>query len=396
MGPKNRKKFICVKCERKFLTENAAWTHISFEHPGNPDLSVEIQCCNCNQQFLNLSEHDQHVLEIHHEKQIEPEPTLCISDETPICKSKYKYYCSLCSRKFGSENALWTHAAFKHVDNCQDLSTQYYCDPCKLVFESLQEFNQHQEISLEPNNAESPADFDPRENGSKVPGQERDFSSEILLMSTILTNDLLEEHVGVLERKVEYLEEYMRNLMSNLLSIPEPSPSPDIVRPRMERRDSLEDHNYSCESPMLLEDPENQDVEEEDRRTELSMGIEFGETICEGSYLEVCREETVVDTPHQEEQEMDTDQVHQDIRLQIHHLDIPTLENLVNSDLQTFDLPFYDLPDSTVQDTLDESQAETKTRRKLSRSRALPTQDAEGGMETGRKRSQSRPTLASA
>ena len=186
MGRKIRKKFICVKCGRKFPTENAAWTHISFKHPGSTDLSVEIQCSHCNEQFKNISELDQHVLQ--HEQGPETITPRPINDERFFCNSILKYYCSLCIRKFSSENALWTHAAFKHVNSCESLSTLYYCDPCKLVFNTLEEFNQHQETSSEPYLVDQPVDLDPVARYSEVQ-VDRDFQSEILLMSTILSND---------------------------------------------------------------------------------------------------------------------------------------------------------------------------------------------------------------
>jgi len=144
-----RKKFICSACQRKFGTDNAGWTHIAFKHPDGADLN--IQCCECNQVLNNIEDFEHHVHNhvprdkhdrIPPKKLKDKKSPLPLPKTKPKCKS-YKYFCSLCRKKFKTENLLITHVAFKHVAEAETFASQLICDSCQQVSSSLVDFKQH-------------------------------------------------------------------------------------------------------------------------------------------------------------------------------------------------------------------------------------------------------------
>lgn len=164
MGAKRRQKVSCTRCRRKFDSENAVWTHISFKHPGSTDISIEFECCDCKQVYKQQTDLDAHVIEHHTTTTSDDKSdiTTASSSEQPLnettalanlsleingkpsieqCRT-YKYFCALCSKKFATENAIWTHATFKHAGKT-DFLARYICDTCKLVFESKNDLERH-------------------------------------------------------------------------------------------------------------------------------------------------------------------------------------------------------------------------------------------------------------
>ena len=187
MRPKLRKKYVCTACRRKFGTSNAAWTHVAFTHDQVVQANVEILCCDCKTLFPTETDLEKHVDEVHtappviaeedlssaNERSLGLEElnlssqneTLIVTNESPSpekapeenieentkaltqCKS-FKLHCSLCKKKFKSENVLWTHVTFKHGNKSQNFMPQFSCDSCKSIFDSLEEFKEHSSSSF--------------------------------------------------------------------------------------------------------------------------------------------------------------------------------------------------------------------------------------------------------
>ena len=95
MGRNVRKKYICGACKRKFGTENAAWTHIAFQHTADSSqIPLEIQCCDCKHVFETTNAWDEHVAQAHQQTQppdlhehAEHGVSSCPIDEQVVCST---------------------------------------------------------------------------------------------------------------------------------------------------------------------------------------------------------------------------------------------------------------------------------------------------------------------
>lgn len=185
MEKKHKKIVSCSECKRTFKNEIVVWTHIAYEHTNQSSrrsnsralntTKALISCSPCKKSFESEAEFDQHIENLQVKetntanvaKQIltNGQPTKLnqkqnivenndsdkliqspqsLEIETAKCSS-YKIYCALCRKRFNSENAFWTHAAFMHVRQQEDSSVavQLVCDNCKQVFDSLDKVKEH-------------------------------------------------------------------------------------------------------------------------------------------------------------------------------------------------------------------------------------------------------------
>jgi len=185
MEQKHKKNVSCSECKRTFKNEIVVWTHIAYEHTNQSSrrsrvfnsAKAQISCTACQKSFESEAEFDRHLEKVkvketntanvarkiitdsqltqvvQPKNNVNTDTDKLIQSKSPKSKeltetakcSTYKIYCALCRKRFNSENALWTHVAFKHVRQEQDscVAVQIVCDNCKQVFNSLDKVNEH-------------------------------------------------------------------------------------------------------------------------------------------------------------------------------------------------------------------------------------------------------------
>jgi len=479
---KMRKKYSCSACARLFATENSVWTHIAFKHPGVDDVQVQLHCCGCL--FSLAEDYDEHVATVHNAPQLDTlaEATILSSNDAAVTKNQlvrdsiqaqcrlFKFICSLCRKKFTSENALWTHAAFSHAVEAaaNKISAHLSCDSCKVIFSSRQLFDEHtrrvpqvvhppssqeriglgkpdlEKTEFAPTNpsvanlaapkedadqgkffhslndlgaiertdSEDESASEMEQSGSsppsssvegdedsegpedsvddRVPGDDDPFEDkevikdQIALLSYMLTNQLLTDRVHQLEEKVTCLQEYMKNLVDGLLLETVPEASTKVAETYTCPAPSALDHTYSQDSVIIEEFLEPLTLADQTTDPGLPPNPAFPDLFSDGIFLEVCREETVVDTPLLLEDGTGNGEA------------VVSMTSLGEYEMAG-SCQVLDEDRLPICARRDEECAKSTSRRKIARSRALPSQEGESSGEVGRNRSQSRPTaLASA
>jgi len=428
MGSKKLKKYCCTLCRRRFVSENAVWTHISFKHPGYTETTpIELECCDCKQVYSTESDLDKHVIEHHPNNLTVAESPSEISfsslnsDISSKCKT-YKYFCSICKKKCATENAIWTHVTFQHVGQLDNFSAQYICDTCKLVFISKEQFELHSnelkqhdginsfhvkehiteilddgvtKLRLNPVNKQLESrDLDCHHNddssvkcdmtndhihneqeyendGNKGNAEsdssddvsitgllDEDVQGQIILLSTMLTNELLEHRVSFLEDKVHELQTYMHNLVDGLLlEAVDPCVVTNEVSPSSVN-DSLGN----------LVDNDSIVFKDEDGLMDMYM-----EPLLAKNEDTACLDALIF------------------TKLKSSETEVGVVEEVVEDSRSLF----LDTPLDETGSKLEENFTETRTRRRLLRNRTLPVQEIELP-ECNRKRSTSRNYQATA
>ncbi len=148
MQCKIRRQYVCRRCDRKFATENAVWTHGAFKHPAATpaEFSLAIGCRTCDCSFASEPELEHHLLQ-NSSNQLRrlfglstagrrdaadvtasaadttnksDVVVIAAADSSSLAGEQrpagVRPVCPVCSRKFHNLNSLWTHLAFKHPD----------------------------------------------------------------------------------------------------------------------------------------------------------------------------------------------------------------------------------------------------------------------------------------
>jgi len=420
-------KLHCRLCKKKFMSENVLWTHVTFKHGSkSQNFTPQFSCDSCKSIFDSLEEFKKHSLssflsephrivhkslDINHyvfsehcsgmlnvDKSIEHKDSIEVSccdakekttsgksDENnvhlnfnacdqvealnPLCVPKNEHLANTIddvpreptellnssneliavipefSTEYGSQadNRSESSSIESHLDNhrennlaidgeqdCGNTTPKIASSPGSNTVILAQNIEEDEPMIVTEEDEESEDEY-----------EGRDIASEIVLLSSMLTNELLSDRVNFLENKVVSLQKYMQDLVDGMLRDTEPA---------VDQAAALDEKVLAQRSPSIG-DPNT--ILEEFMEPLVISEEGYDERVC----MEVCREETVVDTPFSDS---------------------------------------LDDPEENKASTEEFLESKTTSRRKMSRTRVLPTQDSAEGNPESRKRSKSRNSLASA